>query len=183
MLVSNVRADLASVSVQGFGVSPGGPGRADCARSCARRSRKLTSPVGLQRLDGGATGEEEPDSLSQAQILVAGVFLGRVTREIGKGWVRGRFEYGADFLPLFVQFTPQRVYGTAFDPIILRWNLSMRRGRVSPFGELGGGGVYTPVNFPAGNSSTFNFIARGGGGIRDPAWSGTRARLPLVAYF
>ncbi len=114
---------------------------------------------------GGATGEEEPDSLSEAQILVAGVFLGRATREIGKGWVRGRFEYGADFLPLFVQFTPQRIYGTAFDPIILRWNLSMRRGRVSPFGELGGGGVYTPVNFPAGNSSTFNFIARAGGGV------------------
>jgi lipid A 3-O-deacylase PagL len=41
----------------------------------------------------------------------------------------------------------------------------MRRGLVSPFGELGGGGVYTPVNFPVGNSSTFNFIARGGGGI------------------
>jgi hypothetical protein len=117
VLVSNVRADLASVSVQGFGVSPGGAGRADCARSCARRSRKLTSPGGLQRLDGGATGEEEPDSLSEAQILVAGVFLGRVTREICKGWVRGRFEYGADFLPLFVQFTPSEFTGPHSIPL------------------------------------------------------------------
>ena len=113
----------------------------------------------------GATGEENTDSLSEAQVLTAGVFVGLATHEIGKGWLHGRFEYGADFIPLFVQFAPQRIAGIAFDPIILRWNLSLHRGRVSPFVELGGGAVHTHVNFPVGDSSTFNFIARGGGGI------------------
>jgi len=113
----------------------------------------------------GATGEENTNSFSEARILVAGVFAGRATREIGTGWRRGRFEYAVDFIPLFVQFSPRRISGTAFDPIILRWNSSLRRGRVSPFAELGGGALHTRVNFPAGDSSTFNFIARGGGGI------------------
>jgi lipid A 3-O-deacylase len=91
--------------------------------------------------------------------------VGRATEEIGRGWLRGRFEYGVDFIPIFVQFTPERIFGTAFDPIILRWNSTRHRGPVSPFVELAGGGVHTGVNFPAGDSSTFNFIARGGGGV------------------
>jgi hypothetical protein len=125
----------------------------------------------------GATGEENTNSFSEAQILVAGVMVGRATREIGKGWRRGRFEYSVDFIPLFVQFTPQRVSGTAFDPVILRWNSSLHRGRVSPFAELGGGALHTRVNFPAGDSSTFNFIARGGGGILISTWHGQALEL------
>jgi len=113
----------------------------------------------------GATGEENTNRLSESQILLAGVFVGRATGEIGRGWRRGRFEYGVDFIPLFVQFTPQRISGTAFDPIILRWNSTQHRGHVSPFVELGGGAVHTSANLPAGDSSTFNFIARGGGGV------------------
>jgi lipid A 3-O-deacylase len=112
-----------------------------------------------------ATGEENTNRLAESQVLLAGVFVGRATGEIGKGWRRGRFEYGIDFIPLFVQFTPERISGTAFDPIILRWKSTQNRGRVSPFAELGGGAVHTSVNLPAGDSSTFNFIARGGGGI------------------
>jgi hypothetical protein len=115
----------------------------------------------------GATGEENTNSFSEAQILSGGIFVGKaLTDEIGRGWRRGQFEIGADFLPLFVQFAPQRTYGVAFDPIILRWNSSLHRGRVAPFIELGGGGVHTNVNLPAGNTSNFNFIARGGGGIQ-----------------
>ena len=114
----------------------------------------------------GATGEENANSFSEAQIFAAGVFVGhQLTGEIGHGWSRGRFEYAADFLPVFVQSTPHRISGTAFDPIILRWNSSLHRGRVSPFLELGGGGLHTHVNFPEGSTSTFNFTARVGGGI------------------
>ena len=57
----------------------------------------------------GATGEENTNRLSESQILLAGVFVGRATGEIGRGWRRGRFEYGVDFIPLFVQFTAQRI--------------------------------------------------------------------------
>src|SRR6266496_3913755 len=115
----------------------------------------------------GATGEENTNLFSEAQIFSVGVSVGRaLTTEIGSGWRRGRLQYGFDIAPVFVQFTPQRISGIAFDPVILRWNSSMHGGRVAPFIELGGGAVHTNANFPAGDTSTFNFIARGGGGIQ-----------------
>lgn len=115
---------------------------------------------------GGATGEEITNSFSEAQIFTAGFLVGHsVSGEMGSGWRRGRFEYAADFIPVFVQLARRKITGTAFDPVILRWNSSLRRGRVTPFVELGGGGLRTSVNFPQGNTSTFNFIARGGGGV------------------
>ena len=110
----------------------------------------------------GAAGEEHTNSFSEAQILSAGVLVGH---QIGGGWSRGRFEYAADFIPVFVQLAPQKITGTAFDPVVLRWYSSLHRGRVVPFVELGGGGLHTSVNFPLGNTSTFNFMARGGGGV------------------
>jgi lipid A 3-O-deacylase len=114
----------------------------------------------------GATGEENTNSFSEAQIFSAGVFVGRVlTDEIGSGWRRGRMEYGADVNPVFVQFTPQRIHGVAFDPVILRWTSSLHRGSIAPYIELGGGAIRTNSNFPVGDTSSFNFIARGGGGI------------------
>lgn len=115
----------------------------------------------------GATGEENTNSFAEAQIVSGGFFLGRaLTDEIGQGWRRGRVEFGADFIPLFVQLTPERINGIGFDPLILRWNSSVERGRVSPFLELGGGGVHTNENLPAGDTSNFNFMARAGGGVR-----------------
>ena len=115
----------------------------------------------------GSTGEENTNSFSETQILSAGVYVGRMlTDEIGSAWRRGRFEYGFDITPVFVQFTPQRIYGMAFDPVVFRWHSGLRRGRAAPFLELGGGAVHTTTNFPIGDTSTFNFIARGGGGVQ-----------------
>ena len=115
---------------------------------------------------GGATGEEATNSFSEAQILTGGFYVGRViTGELGNHWYRGRFEYGFDVAPLFVQFQPQRIEGTAFDPLIFRWHSSPRGGAITPFLELSGGAVHTTANFPAGDTSTFNFITRGGGGL------------------
>lgn len=115
----------------------------------------------------GATGEEHLNSFSEAQILSAGVFAGKVlTGERGQGWRRGRFEYGVSMMPVFRQERPQVVFGGGFEPMILRWNSSLRVSRVAPYIELGGGGVRTNVNFPSGDTSNFNFTARGGGGIQ-----------------
>lgn len=114
----------------------------------------------------GATGEETTNTFSEAQIVAAGVLVGRqLTGEVGRGWRRGSFEYAADFIPVFVQSAPQQISGTAFDPLILRWYPSTHHARIAPFVELGGGGAHTGVNFPRGDTSTFNFIARAGGGI------------------
>ena len=115
----------------------------------------------------GATGEENTNSFSEAQILSAGFVVGKeLTSEIGRGWRRGRLQYGFSLIPLFHQFSPQSIYGGGFEPVILRWNSSLRAGRVAPYIELAGGGLRTNTNLPAGNTSDFNFTARGGGGIQ-----------------
>ena len=115
----------------------------------------------------GATGEENTNSFAEAQTLTAAAFVGKVlTDEIGNGWRRGRFEYGLDFIPLFRQFRPHEVHGVGFEPVILRWNSSLHTQHFAPYIELAGGALHTNVNFPAGDTSNFNFSARGGGGLR-----------------
>lgn len=120
----------------------------------------------------GATGEENSNSFTEAQILSGGVFVGKVfTGEIGRGWRRGNLEFGMDLIPLFVHLQPETLYGGGFEPTVLRWNSlglnsSRRRGRATPFLELAGGAVHTNSNLPAGDTSKFNFTARIGGGIQ-----------------
>jgi len=159
--------------------------RTTIARFCAAASVLLLSllanpvhaqadPPGAQHRSwdfsvwvAGATGEENTNSFSEAQILTGGFVVGKeFTGEIGSGWRRGRFEYGFGVIPLFRQFSPQSIFGGGFEPVILRWNSSLRAGRVAPYLELAGGGVTTNTNFPKGDTSTFNFTARGGGGIQ-----------------
>jgi lipid A 3-O-deacylase len=114
-----------------------------------------------------ATGEEKLNDFSEAQILSAGVYAGKeLTNEIGSGWRRGRFEYGITVIPLFRQLQPQAIYGGGIEPVVLRWNSSLRAARVAPYIELAGGAVRTNPNLPAGDTANFNFTARGGGGIR-----------------
>jgi len=113
-----------------------------------------------------ATGEENSNSFGESKVLTVGSFVGhRITGEIGSGWRHGDLEYGFDVVPIFHTHGNQRVHGTAFDPVILRWNSAVRYGRMSPYIEVGGGGVSTSANLPPGNASTFNFMARGGGGL------------------
>jgi hypothetical protein len=75
-------------------------------------------------------------------------------------------EYGLDLIPVFIQLTPKKLYGGGFEPVVLRWNSSLRMRRVAPHVKLAGGAVRTNSNLPAGHTSVFNFTARGGGGIQ-----------------
>ena len=112
------------------------------------------------------TGEENTNSFAEAQIWSAGIFVGRVmTREHGRGWRCGNIEYALDLIPVFETFGNQRTHGYAFDPVILRWNSALHTPRFSPYIELAGGGLITPSNLPPGNTSSFNFTPKGGGGI------------------
>jgi len=120
----------------------------------------------------GATGEENTNSLSEAQLVSAGVFVGKtIKHDVGSGWRRGYFEYAASLSPVFLQLGPRSLHGIEFDPVILRWNSNLRFGRAAPYIELAGGGVQTNRNFPAGDTSDFNFTVRGGGGVYLPAKS------------
>jgi len=115
----------------------------------------------------GATGEENRNSFVEAQILSAGVSVGKtMTSEIGSRWWRGSLEYGFGLVPVFVHLRPATLYGGGLEPVILRWNSSLHAGRTTPYLELAGGVVRTNSNLPVGNTSDFNFTARGGGGIQ-----------------
>jgi hypothetical protein len=82
----------------------------------------------------------------------------------GPGILRGRFEYAVDALPVFMVFQPGgRSYGFGFDPWIMRWNLETRR-RISPYIELGGGGLISTREIPVGESR-FNFTPTGAIGV------------------
>jgi lipid A 3-O-deacylase len=121
----------------------------------------------------GSTGEELTNSFGEAQLWSVGFFIGRfVTPEIGTGWLRGKLEYGFDVIPLFVQWRPQLIYGGGFEPVVLHWNSALRISGAHPYVELAGGVLRTSANFPSGATSTFNFIAKGGGGLQVPLRSG-----------
>jgi hypothetical protein len=112
------------------------------------------------------TGEEKTNSFKESQILLAGAFVGwTITGEHGSGWWRGSLEYAFDVMPVFETWGNQHIRGGGFDPMILRWNSALHTTRISPYIELSGGGVITTANLPPGNTSSFNFTPKGGGGI------------------
>jgi lipid A 3-O-deacylase len=82
----------------------------------------------------------------------------------GPGFLRGRFEYAVDALPVVMVLQPGGTsYGFGFDPWIMKWNLEPRR-RVSPYVELGGGGLISTREIPMGESR-FNFTPTGAIGV------------------
>jgi hypothetical protein len=116
----------------------------------------------------GATGEENTDSFAEVQIWSTGIFMGWViTPDSGAGWRRGALEYGFSLIPALVQ-RPQHIFGGGFEPIVLRWNFRHHLGRLTPYIEVAGGGLFTNSNLPPGNTSSFNFTARAGSGIEVP---------------
>jgi len=114
----------------------------------------------------GQTGEENTNSFTEAQIWSAGVSGGWVlTGERGSSWRRGNLEYAFDLMPVFETWGNQRIHGGGLDPLILRWNFTAHTSRLSSYLELAGGAVITISNLPPGNTSSFNFTPKGGGGI------------------
>jgi hypothetical protein len=73
------------------------------------------------------------------------------------GFLRGRFEYAVDAVPVFLAFQPTNTaYGVGFDPLGLKWNFQ-RHGRISPYLELTGGALFTNHDVPTG-TNTVNFM-------------------------
>jgi hypothetical protein len=141
-----------------------------CAPACALAQNSPPAPQ-KEKWDfsvwvAGETGEEITNSFAESQIWSAGIFVGRLlTGERLQSWRRGRLEYAFDVMPVFETYGNQRVHGYGFDPVILRWNSALHTSRISPYIELAGGAVRTSANLPPGNTSSFNFTAKGGGGI------------------
>jgi len=74
------------------------------------------------------------------------------------GFLRGRFEYALDAVPVTLVFQPANTaYGTGFSPLGLKWNFE-RHGRISPYLELNGGILFTTHDVPRGTNN-LNFTS------------------------
>ncbi len=105
----------------------------------------------IQVWSGG--GHSVPGGTSNTGVFNAGLRYGWVlTGPHLPSFLRGRFEYAVDAVPLFLVFQPANTaYGVGFDPLGLKWNLE-RHGRFSPYIELCGGLLFTSHNVPFGTN-------------------------------
>jgi hypothetical protein len=88
-------------------------------------------------------------------IFDAGLRYGWVLLDShGRGFLRGRFEYAIDAVPLYLIFQRRNTaYGIGVNPLNLKWNFE-RHGHVVPYAELSGGLLFTNHDVPPSTSST-----------------------------
>ncbi|HVO81690.1 MAG TPA: acyloxyacyl hydrolase [Terriglobales bacterium] len=83
-----------------------------------------------------------------------------LTRPHGPGFLKGRFEYAVDAVPVFLVFQPRNTtYGAGINPLNLKWNFATR-GSVVPYLEISGGTLFTGEQVPPGTSRV-NFTSGG----------------------
>ena len=104
-------------------------------------------------------GHSVPGGRSQTGIFSAGGRYGWIlTQPHGPGFLKGRFEYAVDAVPVFLVFQPgNTAYGAGVNPLNLKW-LFATRGDVVPYFELSGGTLFTSHEVPPG-TSTVNFTS------------------------
>jgi hypothetical protein len=87
-----------------------------------------------------------------------------ITAPRGPRFLRGRFEYAVDAVPVFVVFQPTNTaFGAAINPVGLIWDLDTH-GRVVPYLDLDGGALFSNTQVPAG-TSRLNFTTAGAVGV------------------
>ncbi|MGA8491349.1 MAG: acyloxyacyl hydrolase [Terriglobales bacterium] len=106
----------------------------------------------IQVWTGG--GPSVPGGTSDTSVWNVGVRYGWIlTRPHGPGFLKGRFEYAVDVMPVFMVFQRYNTaYGAGFSPLGLKWDFAAR-GRIEPYLELGGGTLFTNHQVPIGTSS------------------------------
>ncbi len=106
-----------------------------------------------------AGGHSVPGGTKNIGIFNAGLRYGWIlTGPHLPGFLRGRFEYAVDGVPVFLVFQPANTaYGVGFSPLGLKWNFE-RHGRLSPYFELNGGMLVTNHNVPTGTNNV-NFTS------------------------
>jgi lipid A 3-O-deacylase len=87
-----------------------------------------------------------------------------LTRAHGPGFLRGRFEYAVDVVPVFlVAQKTGPTYGFGVDPFALKWNFTPDR-KIVPYVDLEGGTLFTRAQVPPG-STRVNFTSSAGIGL------------------
>ena len=128
-----------------------------CCAPAFAQTRPQDGGHEIQIWAGGGHGTN--GSTSGDGVFNAGARFGWIlTKAHGPGFLRGRFEYAVDAVPVFMVFQPaNKAYGAGFNPVVLKWNFETDS-RVVPYVELGGGVLFTNVTVPTGSSQT-NFAS------------------------
>ena len=96
-----------------------------------------------------------------------------LTEPHGPGFLKGRFEYAVDAVPVFLIFQPRNTaYGVGLNPLNLKW-IFTGHSSVTPYLELSGGTLFTTHDVPTGTSSV-NFTsgaALGAHLLRSHVWT------------
>jgi hypothetical protein len=133
----------------------------------AAPARAQTGPeTGGNELEIWTTGGHGTNGRTQhTGVWTAGFRYGWIiTEPHGPSFLRGRFEYAVDAVPVFVVFQPTNTaYGAAINPFALIWNFDTH-GRVVPYIDLGGGALFTSTQVPPG-TSRINFTTAGALGL------------------
>ena len=109
-------------------------------------------------------GPSVPGGTSDTSVWNVGLRYGWIlTRPHGPGFLKGRFEYAVDVVPVFTVFQRYNTaYGAGFNPLGLKWDFAAR-GRIEPYLELGGGTLFTNHQVPIGTSSGELYSVGGAG--------------------
>jgi hypothetical protein len=125
--------------------------------SSAQQARPEEGGHEIQLWTGG--GYTVPGGTKNTGIWNIGLRYGWIlTAPHGPSFLKGRFEYAVDAVPMFLIFQPANTsYGVALDPITLKWNFASP-GPIAPFMELNGGVLFTNHDVPTG-TNTVNFAS------------------------
>ena len=106
-----------------------------------------------------AGGHSVPGGTSDTGIWNLGARYGWIlTKPHGPGFLKGRFEYAVDVVPVYLVFQPANTaYGAGFNPLNLKWNFATR-GATTPYFELSGGTLFTNHDVPD-KTNTANFTS------------------------
>ena len=128
-----------------------------CASFAFAQTRPEDGAHEFQVWTGG--GPSVPGGTSHNGVWNAGVRYGWIlTRPHGPGFLKGRFEYVVDAVPLFMVFQKSNTaYGGGVNPLGLKWDFATR-GNVVPYLELNGGTLFTSKDVPPGTSA-INFTS------------------------
>jgi hypothetical protein len=102
-------------------------------------------------------GHSVPGGTQNTEAFNSGLRYGWVITRAHLPWfLRGRFEYTVDAVPVYLIFQPANTaYAAGFDPLGLKWNFE-RRGRFSPYLQLSGGVLFSFHDIPT-YTNTVNF--------------------------
>jgi Lipid A 3-O-deacylase (PagL) len=126
-----------------------------CASFAFAQARPEDGGHEIQLWTGG--GHSVPGGTAKTGVWNAGLRYGWIlTRPHGPRFLKGRFEYALDAVPVFLVFQPANTaYGAGFNPLNLKWNFATR-GSVVPYLELGGGTLFTNHDVPS-RTNNVNF--------------------------